>query len=568
MAQDPHANVFTIGIGGAAGDGIREAGNNLALLLTKLGYEVYLSFTYPSLIKGGHNYARISFSSEKIWCDHGALDLLIAINEETVKLHEKELHPNAVLIAEKFDKDDIITFGGNAIALPLAQTAADNGAPNIAKTSVALGAFSYLLDIPLDHIKEILGKVFAEKGLEANIKLGEIGYGFMEKLNFRHWKKLDPGPGGKELLEGNMAFGKGLVRAGLEYYVAYPMTPSSSILHYLAKEQKNLGIRVIQPENEIAVINMALGMAYAGKRVALGTAGGGFALMQEATSFSGIAELPVAIAVSQRQAPATGAPTASAQTDLRFIIHSGHGEFPKLVMAPGDPEESFKCGTDALNLAWKYQLPVIVILDKQLSENSMTAAVPQDKQIERGKIDESPNAGYGRYKFTDDGVSPMAFPGKPEAIVKITSYEHDENGYTVDEPEKIGAMAEKRFKKGEALEREFGNFETVKVYGDANAENAIVFWGSTKGMVLEAAKYIEKPLKLVQIVWMEPFDSKKVAEVLGGAKNIIDVECNHNAQVASLIREKTGINIEKKILRYDARTFDPLELAEKINSLI
>lgn len=578
--SSPHENVFTVGIGGAAGDGSLEAGASLAQLLTDVGFEAFVGLDYPSLIRGGHNYSRVSFSGEKMYEDHTALDVLIALTEETLKIHRNELHRDAVVLADSFEKSDFEKFGKNAVVLPMKEFAQQIGAPPITRSSVALGAACYLLGFQLSQITAVLKDVFKNKSMEANVKLGEMGYAHMEKLGFRHWKKLTPvRTAPAELLDGNTALAGGLVAAGLEYYFAYPMTPSSGILHYLAKQQKEYNIKVIQPESELAVINMALGAAYAGKRTAIGTATGGFALMQEAFSLAGMAELPLVVAVSQRYAPATGVPTYTSQGDLQFVLHAGHGEFPRIVLAPGDPDEAFACGARALNLAWKYQAPVIVLLDRQLSESLETTQLDlriaaAEVPVERGKILEKAPERYGRYRITDDGVSPMLFPGTPGAIVKADSYEHDEDGITTEEADMVKEMNEKRGAKAEAIAKELsrdaaqgGADAAVKIYGDPKSRNVVVFWGSTKGAVLEAAKYMEKPAKLVQIVWLEPFDVKRVVGELAGARMIVDVEANCTAQLAALIREKTGIAVQKKILRYDARPFDPLELAEKIEKI-
>jgi 2-oxoglutarate/2-oxoacid ferredoxin oxidoreductase subunit alpha len=572
MLKDPHSDIFTVGIGGAAGDGVLEAGSNLGLLLRDLGYEVYLSSNYPSLIRGGHNFIRLSFGKEKVWNDHSKLDALIALNEETVKLHMGELNTGAVVFADSFEQADVDILGANAVAVPMQSSIKEINALAITRNSVALGALCYLLDLSLPKMMEILQLVFKDKSANINTKLADIGFEHLQKMAFRHTKKLEPSEPHGEFIDGNKAFGKGLLAAGLDFYVAYPMTPSSSILHYLAGKQTPEGLKVIQPENEIAAINMALGMAYTGKRVAVGSATGGFALMQEAFSFAGMAELPLVVAVSQRQAPATGMPTHSSQSDLRFVIHAGHGEFPRIVMAPGDSEESFQLGAEALNLAWKFQTPVIVLLDKILSEHMMTTDInPNSISAESGKMAENTNeglpaqAGYGRYEITDDGISPMAFPGAENTVVKITSYEHDEKGITTEEISEVKKMLDKRFTKMESIKSEMQNQKTVKVYGDTQSKNAIVFFGSTKGPVLEAAKYFDKGIKLLQIVWLEPFDTERVKQELNGAERIICIEGNHNSQLASLIREKTGIEITEKILKYDSMPFDPVALAEEIN---
>lgn len=568
MLKDPYSDIFTVGIGGAAGDGVREAGSNLGLLLRDLGYEVYMSFNYPSLIRGGHNFARISFGKEKVWCDHSKLDVLIALNEETIKLHKAELNPNAVVFADNFEQDDLNNLGSNALMLPMFLSSKELGALPITRNSVALGALCCLLDLPLHKMIEILNLVFKEKRFEINIKLAEIGYEHVQKIQFRHAKKIEPSEPKGKFLDGNKALSAGLIKAGLDFYISYPMTPASSILQYLAAKQTPEGLKVIQPENEISAINMALGMIYAGKRAAVGSATGGFSLMQEAFSFAGMAEFPLVVVVSQRQAPATGVPTRSSQSDLQYVIHSGHGEFPRIVMAPGDPEESFLISAKALNLAWKFQIPVIILLDKILSEHIMTSDIDESLVfIERGKMAENLGDDYGRYKITEDGISPMAFPGTPGTVVRITSYEHDEMGFTTEETESVKKMIEKRFSKIVGIETEMKNSESIKIYGDQNSGNAIVFFGSTKNSVMEASKYFDKPAKLIQIVWLEPFDSERLKEELCDKNMIVCVEGNHNGQLSALVREKTGIEFIKKILKYDSEPFDPIDLAEQINSM-
>jgi len=501
MSTNPQSDILTIGVGGAAGEGVKTVGTDIGLILNNLGLQVYLSVDYPSLIRGGHNFVRLTAGKEKIWNDYSKLDILVALNEETRELHKNEMKKDATLLS----------------------------------------------NMPVPEIMEKIKEIVKSRNLETK-ETGEIK---------------------KELIDGNTAFGKGLEAAGLDFYIAYPMTPSTSILHYLASKQTKGGLKVIQPESEISVINMALGIAYAGRRAAVGTATGGFALMQEAFSFAGMAELPLVVAVSQRQAPATGVPTHSSQSDLRFVIHAGHGEFPRIVLVPGDPAEAFYMGAEALNLAWKFQMPVIVLLDKILSEHMMTSNIDAGSvSIERGKIANSTDENYGRYEFTADGISPMAFPGTQNTIVKVTSYEHDKKGITVDKPEEIKRMLDKRFAKIKNVEEEMHIKETIKVFGDNNSENVVVFFGSTKGPVLEASKYFEKPIGLLQVIWLEPFDAKKVEEELKGKKQVICVEGNHNGQLASLIHEKTGIEITDKILKYDSIPFDPVGLAEKINSVL
>jgi 2-oxoglutarate/2-oxoacid ferredoxin oxidoreductase subunit alpha len=563
--------IRTIAIGGAAGDGIREAGINFSELLHELGYTTFTSFDYPSLIRGGHNFARISYTLGEIHADYHELDVLIAVNAESVRVHANSLKPGAHVFVESAFVSELKDLNIPLIPLPMKEIATEVKAPMVARTSSAFGAYGYTLGIPLDRLKKLAASVFANVGAEVNIALVQKGYTFMQEQGFQKDDVVLPENAheGGEVMDGNKAVAKGFLSAGLEAYVGYPMTPSTSTLQFLAKAGKERGLKVVHPEDEIAVINVALGMSYAGKRVAVGTANGGFALMQETFAFAGVSELPLAILVAMRMGPATGVATHTSQGDLRFIIHAGHGEFPRLVMAPGDIEECFSLSADALNLAWKYQIPVILLTDKHLSESYQSVTLDvSSKGADLGKREPAPGPKYKRYTVTEDGVSPMAFPGTPDTVVKATSYEHNEEGEATEHAHEVLAMQNKRFRKLDGLYRDFAWFPTVKTYGDLSSDVVIVFWGSTKGAMLEALKQLKTPAKLVQILWLEPFDADRVKNELAGARIIIDVEANHTAQLASLIREKTSIEITNKVLKYDAQPFTPTALAEEINRFL
>ena len=543
------STIRTIAIGGAAGDGVREAGANFSELLSALGYHTFFSFEYPSLIRGGHNYARISYAEQGVHADYRELDVLVAVNAESVLVHRDELKPGAHVFVETTYTDRLKDCGVTYIALPMKQYAEESGAPQVARTSSAFGAYGYTLGIPLDRLRELARTVFANVGADMNVKLVERGYAHMQDLQYpQSTCELPPvGKGTGELMDGNKAIAKGLLSAGLEAYVGYPMTPSTSTLQYLARAGKERGLLVVHPEDEIAVINMALGLSYAGKRTAIGTANGGFALMQEAFALAGISEIPIVILESMRMGPATGVATRTSQGDLRFTLHAGHGEFPRLVVAPGDVTECFECSADAMNLAWKYQIPAIILSDKHLSESYEAVVLDEaSKGPDMGKRATVTGKTYKRYTFTEDGISPLAFPGTPDTVVKATSYEHNEEGEAVEDPVAVKAMHDKRFRKLDGLFREFQWFPTVKTYGNLDADTAIVFWGSTKGAMLEAHKQLKRPAKLVQVLWMDPFDADKVKKELSGMRTIIDVEANHTAQLASLIREKTSIEISEQ----------------------
>jgi len=564
--------IRTIAIGGAAGDGIREAGINFSELLNELGYKTFSSFDYPSLIRGGHNFSRVSYSVEPVHADYRELDVLVAVNAESVRVHKNSLKEDAHVFVEELYMEELEDLGHlNLIPIPMKKIAEEAKAPQVARTSSAFGAYGYTLGIPLTRLKKLAEKVFANVGAEMNVALVEAGYAQMKALKYPQGECTTPTEHGLigEIIDGNKAIAKGLLAAGLEAYVGYPMTPSTSTLQFLARVAKKQHLKVVHPEDEIAVLNMALGISYAGKRVAVGTANGGLALMQETFSLAGVAEIPIVIMVSMRMGPATGVATHTSQGDLQFALHAGHGEFPHFLVAPGDVEECFECAADALNIAWKYQLPAIILSDKHLSESYKSVLLDEEsKGPDLGKRAVPVQGHYLRYKITEDGVSPLTFPGKEGVVVKATSYEHNEEGEATEDPQEVVAMQDKRFRKLNGLYEDFKWFPTVKTYGDLSSDVVVVFWGSTKGAMLEAAKQLKTPAKLVQVLWMEPFDADRVKAELSGARVIVDVEANHTAQLAALIREKTSIEIYNKVLKYDAQPFTPSDLAAEINKFI
>lgn len=363
------------------------------------------------------------------------------------------------------------------------------------------------------------------------------------------------------MLTGNQAVALGASAAGLDAYFAYPMTPSTSILHFAAENSDELGLKVVQPENEIAVANMAVASAYAGARTMVGTSGGGFALMQETVSLAGMSETPLLLVECQRAGPSTGVPTYTAQGDLEFAVNSGHGEFPLVVLAPRDAEEAFSRAGEALDLAWRYQVPVVLLSDKHLAESRMTADIDPGA-VERAEFEQAEGGGhYDRYSFTDDGVSPLAFPGDPGAVVKATSYEHTEHGYTTEDPGEVVRMQDKRKRKGKSIESYVEGLDPVNVFGEGST--AVLSWGSTVGAVLDAVGKLEEPVKVVQPVYLRPFPSR-VSRELERAKRVISVEGNATGQLSGLLRRETGVSVDGEVLKYDMRPFDPDGLAERL----
>ena len=549
-------------VGGQAGDGVMRTAELLGKTLNRLGFHAFVINDYQSLIRGGHNFCKVRASSRQVWSHLEAVGLIAALNQDTIARHENELTEGGRVL---FDSDKASYEGPyKPHPIPLSGMIKEVGGIPIMRNSAMIGAIAHLYGIPLESVNEILTLAYG-KMADKNITLAKMGHDHA-KQNFDQILKLEPVKRDRTpFISGAEAVSLGAVKAGMKVYISYPMTPSTGILSFMGTHQDQLGIAVIHPENEIGVANMALGVGYAGARCMVGTAGGGFALMQEAFSMAGQTEIPAVFVVGQRVAPAVGVPTYTAQADLRFVLHAGHGEFPRVVVAPGDPEESFVNAGEVMNLAWKYQIPAIILMDKHLMESYVSIAIDERKvTVEPRSVAERWEGEYKRYKFTDSGVSPMVFPGTPGAVVKVTSYEHDEYGYAIETPDDVTNMLQKRLRKMKGIIEYLKERETVKIYGDPKAENLVVAWGSTKGAVLEAMQLIDKPLKFLQIMYMSPFPDWEVTKHLERAKGVVCVEVNMTGQLRSLIREKTGHYIEKAILKNDGRPFDPVGLAGRL----
>jgi 2-oxoglutarate ferredoxin oxidoreductase subunit alpha len=551
---------FSLIIGGKAGQGSRSAGAILGKILKEYGYKVYIYEDYQSLIKGGHNFSEIRFSEKGFFSRKKEIDFLLALDKETIDFHQKDLKKDGIIV---FDSSSFSFDKGIGIeAKKIVEK--EKGLPIMANT-VLVSAFSKILGIDWQIVKDVFEKeIKTEK--ELNLKLAKEGYEISKTIFKIPKLKLNKD---EVLLTGNEATAIGLSRAGLIFYFAYPMTPATSIMNYFAKRE-DLNVKVVQPENEIAVINMALGAAFAGKKSALGTSGGGFALMTEALSLAGQSETPIFIIESQRGGPSTGMPTYNLQGDLLFVLSAGHGDFPRFVIAPGDAQECLLYSALGLNLAWKYQTPVIFLLDKDLSENTFFV---NEKLINFSKSRISKNLlnrefaqisrmqkEYKRYEITKDGISPLAFPGMKGIIVKATSYEHDEFGITIDS-EDVVKMQEKRMRKYETMKKEVEKLPAVKVYGNKKSKIALVTFGITKGPAIEAAENLG--LKVIQPIIIEPFASNQMRKALEGVKKLFSVELNTTGQLAKVLKSQ-GINVKSSILKYNGRPFFAKEIEEKI----
>jgi 2-oxoglutarate ferredoxin oxidoreductase subunit alpha len=441
--------------------------------------------------------------------------------------------------------------------ISLKEVLAAEHAPEIMGNSAVIGGFAKAAGIPWETVEAVFLSHIPKK-TEENLRVARRAYDLLKTVHPLSPCNNAPVP----LLTGNEAVGLGMVRGGLEAYISYPMTPSSSLLHFLAEEQENLGITVVHPENEIAVILMALGFASAGKRAAVGTSGGGFCLMTEGLSLAGMAELPVVLLVSQRTGPSTGLPTYSGQADLLFVLHAGQGEFPRFIVAPGTTEEVLYWSAVAMNIAWEFQVPAFILSDKTLSEGTYSTDISLVSQIQESDIPLwDRTAPYRRYSDTPSGISPLAFPGTEGAVVKVDGYAHDEAGITTEEADLVDLMVRKRLRKEEQLAQAMSRYPEVLVSGNPAAPVALLCWGSTAAVCQEVAGRLD--LRVVRPVVLSPFPEVSLKKALEGARRVIAVEENATGQLAILAGQH-GIFCQEKILRYDGRSFTP-ELLEKMS---
>ncbi len=543
---------FQIIVAGRAGEGSKKAGLVIAKIFNAYGLDVFIHEDYQSLIRGGHNFSQISVSDRKADVVREEVDFILALNEESaVKELKKIKKDTGVLICDtESTNTDFSEQGVKTVKVPLTEIVNQAEGALLMKNTALLSAFSKMIGVEWEDVESVLRGEF-KKETEKNIQVAKVAFERTEKIQEMEVERKEPLP----LISGNQAVAMGALDAGLECFFAYPMTPATGILTFLSNLKK---IEVHQVESEISSAGMVIGAAYAGKRSMTGTSGGGFALMTESLSISAMAETPLVIALSQRMGPASGAPTYQAQGDLLFAFTSGQGDMIRFIVTPGDADDAYILSGKAMNTAWKYQIPAIILLDKEISENTYT--FKKEYQVEKQEVllgEDSDD--YRRYSGED--ISPVAFPGG-DAVVKATGYEHDEKGIAVEDAESIRKMHDKRKRKYEMLKKEVEEMEGVRVTGSGST--AVIFWGSTKGAVQEAVK--EKEVKAVQILIMQPFPEKQLREALQGVDKIICVENSAMGQVSWLLKSY-GFSVDEEILKYDGRPFSAEELREKLQDL-
>lgn len=573
-------NKFSLHLGGAAGEGIMVTGEIFAKVVNRSGYHLFDFVEYPSLIRGGHNLFSLSFSNQKIFSTYTQTDLLVALNQTTLDAHRKQPNPVKAVIFDP-DKTDITNFGpAKKFPLPFNRLANEVGKAILGNT-IALGATIHLLGGSLEIFQNVLKEVFCDKGEEVinlNLKAAATGFEYSQKHFSPLGAFLKPQKNEKRMvISGNEAIGLGALAAGMKFAAIYPMTPINPLLTFLAQQSAKADFVYFQPEDEIAGVNSAIGAAFAGDRSMVATSGGGFALMNEGLSLAGITETPIVVVFGQRSGPATGLPTWTGQEDLLYSLTCPHGEFPRIVLTPGDAAECFDLTWEAFNLADICQTPVIILVDKFICESyqDFPAFSWEKVKIERGKIN-SPKSKvknlksvFSRYQLASDGVSPRAFPGQG-LIIKANSDEHDPEGFSDDSASNRTSQVEKRMKKIALAQK---RMPPPNLYGPKNSDLTLVSWGSTKGPILEALDELritsyELRVNFLHLNWLSPFPSQEVAKILSGAKKTLLIENNFQGQLGKWIRMQTGIEIKEKFLKYDGRQFYPEEIIKNIKLVI
>jgi len=547
-------NDISVLTGGRAGDGINSAGLLIAHLFNQMGYQTYLYFDYPSLIKGGHNFTITRAAEQKIGAHRDQCDYLLALSQDSVDLHRHLLSDNAVIL---FDSGRV---HGQGQGIPVEAILKAEQAPTVMGNSCIIGAFAKASGIPFDVVETVIRRQIP-KVPEKNLAIARKGYEAVleERVIPRVGTTCCP------LVNGNEAIGLGLLHGGLDAYVAYPMTPTSNLLHFLAGAARDFPLTVVHPENEIAVMLMALGLSYAGKKTAVGTSGGGFCLMTEGFSLAGGAEVPIVVVMGQRTGPSTGLPTYTGQTDLRFVLHAGQGEFPRIVVAPGSSEQAYVWSSIALSLAWKCQVPAVILADKTLCEG--TYSLDEKAMIVPGTGDPAKpgsSRSYRRYEMTENGISPLQFPPLRDAAIKVNSYAHDEDGITTEKADIVRLMTEKRKRKAQALKGEIDLLECVKTYGMGGARTALLCWGSTLLVCTEVAR--RYGFGVIQPIVLSPFPEEQLKAAVAGVRILIAVEENADGQLTLLCRQH-GIAVDIYVDKLDGRPFSVEELGARLKEV-
>ena len=579
---------FTLAIGGAAGQGIATPGNILARMFVRRGLHLHAYNAYQSIIRGGHILLTMRVKDQEALSHGDGIDLLLSLNQDTMSRHLEHLGPGGYAV---FNSDSVTpgehAEGVHLCGMPVDELTGDTK-NRLAQNTAALGVISHLFGLDFEVLEEALTLQFRSKGDEvvsSNVGVARAAYRYSAEHFPPHSEPLPKNPDPLAVWTGNEALAMGGAAAGVKFYCAYPMSPSTGVLHWMAKNARELGIMVRQVEDEIGVANMAVGAAHTGARTMCATSGGGFALMTEAVGSAAMMEIPVVFINVMRAGPSTGVPTKTEQGDLWQALGASQGDFERIVVAPQSAHDAFSTIGEVFNLVDRYQCPAIVLSDLLISEGTFSVP-PKDidmfPPIDRGKLIRDAadgengqngadgNGVYLRYRDTEDGVSPRAVPGVPGHVHSVATDEHDEEGILISDeftnPIKRRQMVEKRARK---MRDYLSRIPAPEVEGDEDAEVTLVGWGSTWGVIGEAMEQLRAEgvrVNRLAVKWILPLHGDEIAGTLSASKRVLIVENNHSGQFHRYLRGETGVTADGHIRKYDGEPFMPHHIADGVKA--
>lgn len=568
-------------VGGQQGEGIESTGEIFAVALKRMGYHLYGYRHFSSRIKGGHTNNKIRVSTKPIRAISDDLDVLVAFDQETIDLNVYELADHGIVIADsRFNPQLPEGSKGKLFSIPFTQIADELGS-SLMKNMVAVGASACALGIKIEAFHDVVREIFKRKGdkiIEMNIEALNRGYAAFESQAGGQLKdlQLEEADGKKRMfMIGNDAIALGALAAGCRLMAAYPITPASEIMEYLIKKLPQFGGTVVQTEDEIAAITMAIGANFGGVRALTASAGPGLSLMMEGIGLAGMTETPVVIVDTQRGGPSTGLPTKQEQSDINALIHGTHGEIPKVVIAPSTAEEAFYDTIEAFNIAEELQCPVIIASDLQLALGKQTVDSFDYSKIEirRGKlleeVPEQEDKLFKRFAVTEDGISPRIVPGTKNGLIQATGVEHGENGRPSEDAANRKRQMDKRLRKLSQLKFYKPLSLDIK-YDDADV--LVLGMGSTIGAISEAKERVEAAghkVNHVHVRLLHPFPSDEMRPYMEKADRILVVENNATGQLADLIRLHVGFSDKiVQLNKYDGNPFMPGEIEKGLKELL
>lgn len=557
---------------GEAGQGIQTAEQILARCLKLSGFHVFATKEYMSRVRGGSNSTEIRISSKRVSAYLDRIDILIPFHQGAIKHVEKRITPETIVLGDKeiISKDSPLEVK-EFIDIPFSKIASDIGGRiyvNIIAAGVVLGTIGVEQHLLTNFIREFFSKKSEDvikRNIEAIKKGYEIGTQILNSGKIEFTIRSSPGIKDENLLNGAEAVGLGALAGGCKFLSSYPMSPSTGVMVFLSQQMKDFDIVVEQAEDEISAINMAIGASYGGARSMVTTSGGGFALMTEGVSLAGMLEIPVVIHLGQRPGPATGLPTRTEQADLELALYSGHGEFPRIILAPGNLKDAFFLTQKAFNLADKYQIPVFVLTDQYLIDSLMNLPLLDISDTRDENHVVKTHKGYKRYELTEDGISPRGIPGFGEGLVGVDSDEHDEEAHITEDLVLRTKMVDKRLKKLDSIKKEIVPPELV---GSSNYKVLITGWGSTYNVVREALQELgREDISFLHFKQVYPL-YEGTRDYLQKAQINLIIENNATSQFGKLIKLYTGVDIEAKILKYNGLAFSVEEVAAEIQKIL